>query len=751
MIKKILIIGICLLLSNVAVAENVGKISVTGNMRIEIETVKSYMKLSEGDSFDPAKLDASIKSLFATGLFSDVSIDIDGDDLVVRVIENPIVNQVVFEGNDRMEDETLLSEITLKPRTVYTTAKAKKDNQRIIDIYKRSGRYSVTVEPSIIKREYNRVDLIFKIDEGKQTYISVINFVGNNKFSSKKLQEELLSKEERWYRFFSQSTTYDPDRVNYDKELIRKFYLNKGYYDIAVTTTIAELTKDEDSFFITFRLDEGIRYKFGKTTIINHIPHANPDMNLEKEINIEDGDWFDQSILDINLQNINNKLGEYGYAFVDINPVISKTVDGKLDISFIINESPKVYINKINIQNNSRTVDKVIRREFKVEEGDAFNVLKIKKSKQNIEDLDFFSKVDINTKPSSEAPDKVDINVDVEEKPTGSMTFSVGYSTDDGPLTEIGVKESNLLGKAYVIGAKASVSADTTGFDLSFADPYFLDKNLYFYNNIFYTTDDRTDESSYEIKTAGYTTRLAWDYTERLRHMVKYTIKHEEFFNIKSTASYYVKQVKPEAVLSMPGHMLSYDTRDSKINPSTGYYLTFGNDFAGLGGDYTFLRTDVSGTYYYPLSDDVVLASYLGGGYVWGKSGDVPINHRYFLGGDSLRGFERSGIGARDRASDDALGGIWEVTGKFQVTSPIGFPEEVGIKGKVFLDAGTLGKPLQNVPDDILYDSSLRASFGVGILWMSPMGPINMDFGHAFLKQEYDKTEIFRLSFSTGL
>ena len=736
-----------------ATAEGIGSITVKGNMRIEKNTVISYLKVKEGDDLDSAKLDGSIKALFATGLFSDVSIDLDGDNLIVNVTENPIINQLVFEGNDRISDDDILSQITLKPRMVYTEAKVKRDTKRIVDIYRRSGRYSVTVEPSIIKREYNRVDLIFKIDEGRQTYISTINFVGNNKFSTKALQSELMSKEERWYRFFSQATTYDPDRLNYDKELLRKFYLNKGYYDIEIVTTIAELTKDADSFFLTFRLNEGIRYRFGKLDIINHISHYKDNDGLKKEIDIRSDDWFDQSRLDENMQRINDKLGENGYAFVDIKPVITKNAEhpDHLDINFVINESQKVYINKINIQNNSRTVDKVIRREFKVEEGDAFNVLKIKKSRQNIENLNYFKKVDVQTKPSTEAPDKVDIDVEVEEKPTGSLTFSIGYSTEDGPIGEIGINESNLLGKGYAIGAKASLSADKTGFDISFADPYFLDKKLYFYNDIFYINEDRTDESSYEVRSIGYATKVGWSYTDNLRHIVRYTIKKEKYYNIKSTASYYIKQMPNDALLSMPGHTLMYDKRDSKINPTSGYIMSLSNDIAGLIGDYKFLRTDVSGTYYYPLYDDVTFAANLNMGYIWGSGGEVPINHRYFVGGDSLRGFKRSGIGARDAVTGDALGGIWQALAKFQVMLPLGFPEEIGIKGKVFLDAAMIGKPLKNIPDDVLYDSSLRASVGVGVVWMSPMGPINIDFGYPIKKEYYDKKEVFRISFTTGL
>ncbi|OIQ90917.1 outer membrane protein assembly factor BamA precursor [mine drainage metagenome] len=728
-------------------------IVVQGNQRIEADTIRSYMALNPGDSFDDAKLDKSLKALFATGLFADVTMHREGDTLMVRVVENPIINRVAFEGNHHMKSEDLNKEVQLKPRTVYTRTKVQSDVKRILEVYRRSGRFAVTVDPKIIQLEQNRVDLVFEIHEGDPTYVTRIDFIGNKKYDDNALRETLQTKEERWYRFFSSDDTYDPDRVNYDRELLRRFYLKNGYADFRVVSSVAELTPDRKKFFLTFTLEEGERYKVGSIKVKSDIPDLKTAI-LEKEVTFEKGDWYNADAVEKTVQALTDAAGNKGYAFVDVRPELVRHRDSHIiDITFNIQQGPRVFVERIDITGNVRTLDKVIRREMRLVEGDAFNTAKLRRSEQRLKDLDFFDKVNVTNVASETAPDRTVIKVDVKEKSTGQLSFGVGWSSTLGPLLQVGASENNVLGTGQMVSIQGQLALKGTSISAGYTDPYFLDRQLIAGVDLFDTTTYALqDISAFDETTVGGDLRLGYYFNEYLRQDWRYTASVTQVSNVMVGSSLYILDQQGTTTLSMIGHTLTWDHRDSKVDPTRGFVMSYGNDLAGLGGDQNFVRTNVRASQYFPVTDDMVAHFGIGGGYMnpWGGK-SVNITQRYYLGGDTLRGFrDFDGVSPRDLTTLDALGGMWEYNGTAELTFPVGFPKEMGVKGKLFTDFGSIGPVNSGVPtDSVLQSSSLRLSVGTGIVWKSPMGPIDIDFGIPILKQSYDQDQIFRLNFGT--
>ncbi len=728
----------------------VENIKVEGLQRVEPETVLSYVTVQKNSLADSAALDESLKQLYDTGLFNDVSLNmLQNGTLLIQVEENPVINQVLFDGNDKVDDEMLESEVRLAPRSTYSRSKVQEDVQRILEVYKRSGRYAAVVEPQIIKRDQNRVDLIFKIDEGPLASIDKINFIGNSHYDHDDLQEVIMSKESRWYRIFSSSENYDADKTNYDKELLRRFYYKRGYADFRVVSAVAELSPDKKSFVLTYVLDEGKRYKVRGIDVVSEIADVKAE-DYKKYIELEVDDWFNNDAVEKSVTAITDELGKKGFAFVDVEPeYIKNTLTGDVDIVFRINEGERIFVDRINISGNTRTHDEVIRREMRIEEGDAFNVSKIRDSRRNIEGLDYFSKVDISTTPKD--ANKADLDINVEEKSTGYFNVGVGYSTVNGMLVQAGVTENNFRGLGQRLSLDGSVSERSQEYGLSFTEPYFLDRRLRAGFDLFRTEDDYQDESSYDSSTNGGRLRLGWNYTDDLSQQVRYTLREDKIENVGRYASKYIKDEEGSYVDSSVGQTIAYDKRDSMINPKDGYYLSFGNDVSGLGGDERYLKFDGKAYRYYTLADDYTFKFFANGGYIVGyDKEDVRLPNRYYLGGATLRGFDVAGIGARDKYTRDALGGNWMLYTGGEVSFPIGL-DEVGIKGRTFVDMGMLGKPDNMNSDDIEYSSSPRVSTGFGFQWLSPMGQIDVDFGFPIVKEDYDETQVFRLNFGTRL
>jgi outer membrane protein insertion porin family len=728
-------------------------VQIQGNVRAEPETIRSYLQLKEGQPYDHAAADRSLKALFATGLFSDVVIEMQGSTLVVKVTENPIINRVAFEGNRKIEDDKLRDEVQSKPRQVFTRARVQADVERILTIYRRGGRYNASVEPKVIKLDQGRVDLVFEINEGDVTGVQRISFVGNEAFSDGTLRGRIRTSESAWYRFLSSDDRYDPDRLNLDRELLRKFYLSEGYADFRVVSAVAELAPNREGFFITFTISEGERYKFGKVEVSTRFAGLDVDV-LQSYLTMSEGEWYDADEVEKTVTALSDIVGSLGYAFVEVRPNIRRNKDNlTVDVTFDIQEGPRVYVERINISGNTRTLDKVIRREFRLAEGDAFSTAKVRRSQQRLRNLGFFEKVDISAQPGS-APDKTNLEVQVVEQSTGDISFGAGFSTTSGILGDISVKERNLLGKGQELRLGLSIGTLSTLVDLSFTEPYFLDRPMAAGFDIFRTSNDRQNVASYSDRSIGFSLRAGWAYTEHLRQNVRYTLRQTDIYNVQPWASTIVQLNAGTSVVNEVSETLAWDTRDTRLNTTKGFLLRNTMAVAGLIGTEQYFRTTADAVYYQSIFEDVVAS--IGGsvGAVFPYSGSgaaLRLNNMFFIGGDTLRGFAVGGIGPRDSVTADALGGTYFYSATTELSFPLGLPKEIGIFGKAFVDVGSLwglGGPAQ-YSNTVLTSNTMRISTGVGIQWVSPFGPIRIDYAIPLQQDPWDKTENIRFSFGT--
>lgn len=724
------------------------QIKVEGSERVEPATVLSYMDIKVGDQMTRENLDATLKSLFATGLFADVSLNQQGNVLIVKVVENPVINEIAFEGNDKIKDDELLGEIQLRPRQVFTRTKVQSDVSRLYQVYRRNGRFSVNIEPKVIRLDQNRVNLVFEIEESGITTIKSIRFVGNKRFDDDRLRTEISTKETAWYRFLTSDDRYDPDRLAFDQELLRKFYLSQGYADFRLLSAVAELSKDRENFFITFTVDEGSRYKVGDVKIVSALRNFDATV-LNDQLTLKKGDWYDADEVQNIVDGITNELGDLQYAFVTVRPEINRKREEKsVDITFQVSETPRVFVERVNVAGNVRTHDKVVRREMEIVEGDPFNKSKLAKSEQNIRNLDYFETVNVEARPGS-APDKTVVDIDLAEKSTGELSVGAGFSTSDGPLADFRIRERNLLGKGQDLSLATTIAGKRTEFDVSFTEPHFLDRDLAAGVDLFHITRDLQDESSFDQKRTGGGFRFGYPLSEHWRQVLKYRIERNEITNVEDDASRYVRDQEGERITSAVSQRLEYDTRDSKIFPTEGWQAWLDTEFAGLGGDAEYVSAKTGASYFYPLADRWILnvLGEVGAIDSWGD-GDVEINERYFIGGTTLRGFQKAGIGPRDIVTDDSLGGNYFYRGSAEMSFPVGLPEEMGILGHGFTDFGTLWG-IDETGSDIVDESSIRASVGLGLSWRSPFGPVRVDVATPVAKEEYDEKEIFRFNFGT--
>lgn len=727
----------------------IDSIRVEGTQRIEAATVRSYMRVNPGDPFDPVRLDTSLKNLFSTGLFADVTLRREGDVLIVVVAENPIVNRIAFEGNRRIDDETLQQEVELRPRVVFTRTKAQSDTNRILEIYRRSGRFATTVEPKVIQLEQNRVDLAFEINEGALTSIRSINFIGNREFSDSSLRDEVTTSEASFWNFFSNTDTYDPDRLTFDRELLRRFYLNEGYADFRVASVVAELTPDNQDFIVTFTVEEGPRYRFGTIGLETTLRNLDPEI-LRGELTTFEGDWYDASEVDKSIEALTEAVGDFGFAFVDVRPRVQRDRENlTIDLVFDIQEGPKVFVERIDIEGNTRTLDRVIRREFRLVEGDAFNSSKLRRSRQRVQNLGFFKTVTVENQPGS-SPDRTVVKVEVEEQSTGDLTFGAGFSSSDGPIGNIGIRERNLLGRGQDIRLGFTLAGEASEIDFSFTEPYFLDRNLAAGLDLFRTTDDRDDESSFEEERLGGSVRAGFDLTENVRNVVRYTVESRDITDVDGDASLLVRSEEGETLRSGISNELTYDTRDSRFDAREGVIGRLRTEFTGLGGDVTFVKASVSGGYYHTVYDDYTISTRGSVGTIAGVGDDTRISDRFFRGGGNPRGFEFGGIGPRDRNTGDALGGKHFYTGTVEMAFPLSLPFDLDVRGRVFTDVGAAWDIDDNsIPVVVDDSSSPRVTVGTGISWNSPFGPVVLDLGVAVVKEDFDETEILSFSFGT--
>lgn len=746
-----------LLASTSAFAEDITirDIKISGNKRVESATIEAFLGIDKNKSIAREELDKAFRRTFDTGLFDDIQLEYEGGVLNVKVKENPTVAEVDIDGNDKIEKEKILDELKIASRSVFKESDVQSDVKRIITLYQRSGRYNVKVDPKVETLDNNRVKVTYIIDEGQKAKIAQISFVNNFAFDEPELESTISTKESRWYRFFSGSDNYDPDRLEFDKELLRRQYVSKGYADFRVVSADAEYNQVSKSFNIIFTLDEGKYYNFGKIDVESSIPDLNMS-EIKEKIKTKEGKEFNAQKMETTISELTDYLGDKGYAFTKINPAFKKDDEKRtIGLTYQIAEGPRVYINRINITGNSRTGDEVIRREFRLAEGDPYNSSKIKRSKERVEALGFFSKVEVDNE-ETEYTDKVDLNVNVEEQSTGELTFGAGFSTSDGVLGDVAVTERNFLGKGQYVKANFTLASARQDVNLSFTEPYFLDRNFaagfdIFNNKI--NSDTSVNNLTFDSATTGMTLRGGYPLTEYLTHNVNYTIRNDEISNPQAGSSLFVTQQVGESVRSIVGHSFIYNSLDNQFLPTNGWYASISEDYAGVGGDVNYLKHEAKVSYFTPISEDYndfVLRFSGRGGNVSGLGENVRINDRFFVGETLIRGFDNEGIGPRDRVTTDPLGGNNYAVGTAEMMFPLGLPEELQIKGAVFSDVGTLFETDDSDPTlQIQDDASVRASAGVGVFWRSPVGPIRIDVAEPFAKETYDQTQQVRFSFGT--
>jgi outer membrane protein insertion porin family len=743
----------------------VQRIVVQGAERIEQSTIISYLPIAPGDTVDPAKIDAALKALFRTDLFADVQIQLQGQELVVRVIENPIINQVVFEGNHNLKEDKLRDEVQVRPRGVFTKSKVQADVQRIVELYRRSGRVSATVTPKIVELPQKRVDLVFEIEEGPKSGILNLNILGNKEFSDNALRDVVVTKESKWYRFFTNNDNYDPDRIEYDREQLRKFYRNRGYYDFHVLSAVAELAPEKNGFNVTYTLEEGGRYKFGKLTVETDLKRLDPQV-LRLLLPIREGQTYQDELVEKSTDALTFAAGAAGFAFVDVRP--RYTADPKthtVNVNFQVTEGPRVYVERIDIIGNTRTIDPVIRREMLVAEGDAYNRVLVDRSKLRVRSLGFFKDVDIEQLPGS-APDKTVLRVRVTEQPTGELSFSLGYSSVDQLVADIGISERNFRGRGQQVTFRVTAGYLRQELSFGFQEPRFLGRNLSGGYNLYATRYDFSTQAAYRTSSIGASFSLGFPLTDTSRLAGTYGIHSDEIFVDSSfcipgqeTVSRTLCDQRGSNFTSSVGFTYRVDRRDDPVRPSRGFYFQAGQTFAGVGGNVRYVKSEINAQWYHGFTPDIVLM-------IQGEAGDVEpwgndyvrLNDRFYKGGDSFRGFQIAGIGPRDVLYGDALGGKLYGVGTVELSFPNGLPEQYGINTALFAQAGTLGlvdarakiDPTTGLPDpNIRDDLALRATAGISVFWKSPMGPLRFDLSQIIKRQPYDRTETFQFRTST--
>ena len=728
-------------------AGKITSIEVLGTQRIDPETVISYSNLKVGDQNDPDKLDTALKILFKTGLFADVDFVKVGEKLVINVVENPVINRVAFEGNKRIESKDLELELQLKPRLVFTRTKVQQDIQRLLTLYRLSGRFAAQIVPKIIKLEQNRVNLVFEIDEGPLSKIRNISFIGNKDFSDAELSSIIHTKEYAFWRILTSTDTYDPDRLSYDRELLRRFYLNRGYVDFKVLSAVAELTPDQKDFVVTFSIDEGERYKFGKMSLTSNLKGLQ-EKQLSSYLITREGDWYTAKAVNETIDSISDQLGVLGFAFVKVRPVSDRRQEERIvNLNYTISKTRRVFLERIDIEGNLRTLDKVVRREFDIVEGDAFNISKLRRAKRRIRNLGFFAKTNVK-RVMGKSEESTIIKVQVEEKSTGEISFGVGFSSLDGPLANVGIRERNLLGRGQDLNFNFQGSASRQEFKIGFTEPYFLERRLSAGFDLFQVTTDRQTDSSFDERKAGGSLKLGYVLGRDLSQSLKYQLKKTEIRNVDETASTLIKEQEGTNTVSQISQTTVLDKRDNRYEPKDGYVVSLTNELAGLSGDTQHLRTRIKTGYFVSLFEDKVLAFIAESGHIIGIDQDVNIGERFFLGGQTVRGFSNSGIGPRDGITNDALGGNTYYAGSIELRFPLGLGEELGINGSLFTDVGSLWS-LDRDSSDILDSSGARASAGFGVSWATGLGLMRVDFASALLKEDWDETEFVRFSFGT--
>lgn len=829
------------LVSAPAAAQGVASIGVEGNRRVEVETIRSYFKAGPGGRLTQAEIDDGLKALIETGLFQDVRINQTGGRVVVVVVENPVIGRIAFEGNKKIKDEQLSSEIQSKPRGTLSRPMVQSDAQRIAEIYRRSGRYDVRVNPEIIEQPNNRVDLVFTITEGQKTGVKSVEFIGNVAYSSYRLKDIIKTHESNLLSFLGGGDVYDPDRVEADRDLIRRFYLKHGFADVQVVAALTEYDPDKKGFLVTFKIEEGQQYRVASVDFQSSIGTLDGN-SLRSFSRVGVGSLYNAEALEKSVEEMQIEASRRGYAFAIVRPRGDRNFEQHtVSIVFTIDEGPRTYIERINIRGNTRTRDYVIRREFDISEGDAYNRALVDRAERRLKNLDFFKSVKIVTEPGSSS-DRIILIVDLEEKSTGDFSVSGGYSTTDGALAEVSVSERNFLGRGLFAKASVTYGQYARGYSLSFVEPYLLDYRVALGLDLFQRQQLANSYISYGTKTIGFSPRLGFSLREDLALQLRYSIYEQQiqlpsnlancnnnpnngllafnpspaFANLNNIpaggtatsggqsatdtsgiglwcfsdgeASLPVRKElqSGQTLTSSLGYSLNYNTLDNNKNPTDGLIVDWKQDFAGVGGDVSYIKSAIDAKYYTPLVSDIVGVIHGQAG-ILNQLGNTPLRmlDHFQMGPNLVRGFAPNGIGPRDinpYGTGDALGGTkyWGVSAELQM--PFWFlPKEVGLKGAVYADAGGLYdykgptewiatgetnapgciKPTQVSattsanPGTCLglqYDDSkvVRSSVGVGLIWASPFGPLRFDYAVPLTKGRFDRVQQFKFGGGTS-
>lgn len=733
------------------------RIDVAGNRRIEANTVRAIAGIPTGQRVSPAQLNDALQALFASGLFEDVELAPQAGRLVINVVENPTINIINFEGNRSIDDGVLANIVSLEPRRAFNTAAAEADALRIVEAYRARGQYSAEVRPVIIRRTDNRVDLVFEIAEGRVTDISRISFVGNKRFSDSRLRRVLETSQSGVFSILSSTDTFDRDRVTLDRELLRQFYLERGHVDFNIRSVVSELSPDREGFFLSYNIAEGPIYDFGDVSVTSSVGEID-ESNYERDVSVRSGDTFDASEIEKIVERIVFNMNRDGHVFVDVSPRITKNQAARtMDVEFEIVRTPKVFVERIDIEGNSRTLDRVIRRQFQIVEGDPINQREIRRAENRIRGLRLFTQVAVRVREGS-APDQAIIDVDVEEDRTGSLSFGVGYSSDNGFNGTVSFSERNLFGRGQFVSAQINVSQESRIVAFSFREPAFLDRDLGASVDLYYREFDRT-ESSFQETNFGFEPSFDFPVSEDARMSVRYRISNDEIRDVDPNASALI--TPREDITSAIALTYTLDKRNSPVDPTGGYRLQIEQEFAGVGGDVEYSKTVASAKVFTSFFDeDLILSAEVEGGALVVDSGASRITDRFFLGGDSLRGFATGGVGPRDFCTacggaggnvNDSLGGNFYAVGRVEASFPLGLPEELGIFGGVFFDIGSVWDLDDTAGSMGAVDDSqiFRSAAGVSIFWTTPIGPLRFNFARPIQKESYDQTENFRVSIDT--
>ncbi|WP_267349054.1 outer membrane protein assembly factor BamA [Sphingomonas sp. GM_Shp_2] len=736
---------------------------VEGAQRIEPETVLSYTKLRVGIPYTPETLDQALKDLQASELFADFSIaGVETGDIVLRVRENPIINRVILEGNKRLKNDKITKEIRLAPRQIFTRTAVRQDVARIVELYRRQGRFGAVVEPKMVSLDQNRVDVVFEISEGPKSKVRQINILGNEKFSDDQLRGEMATKQSRWFRLLSSNTSYDQDRLAYDQQKLRQFYLTEGYADFRVTSAVAELTPDKQDFIITYVVEEGPRYKFGDVAVDSQIRDFD-NTKLAASLPMKKDDWYNAKLVEDSVESLSQTAGLFGYAFTDVNPEFQRDREAlTMSVTFNIAEAKRTYVERIEINGNTQTQDKVVRREIRLAEGDAFNSFQVRRSQDRINSLGYFQdKLEIKQNPGS-APDRLVLETNVEERSTGELQLSAGYSSLERFIIQANITQRNFRGKGQELRAGVNYSAYSKSVELGFTEPYVFDKNIAMGVDIFrrdfnaFNFVGTNRQTTYSQVSTGFQVRAGVPLTEYWSLSGRYGLTYDEvglansFFNAAgecdvTIAGRYLCEQLGNRWTSSVGYSLIYDSLNSRLRPTAGHRFSFSQDFAGLGGDVKYIRTRAEGSKFKGLGSGFVL-SWLGeGGYIHSLESSrgpgidpVRITDRFYLGEPQFRGFDIRGVGPRvqrrfftgnaadgtqalitdrNQLVDDALGGKAYYLTRLELELPLGSgAREMGLRPSIYVQAGSLfdltrPRPTADPPFEQLRDASGNLRF----------------------------------------